>query len=215
MLFYILHQSPLWSNMTDGKRNVRILVVVMILYILLHSFSFENKDKYTMCKIIHGYFAYIVAGDFFAGAISYKIHYNRSILHEASDDDKFIFDEQTHKYIKKLDENDVNIYKNLKNLNETFYQENNNFDQNTQEKFGYNLQTNDYIEPHNDAIFGSNNTPVNALTNADNTNITQDNNAIMQANETDKIKINASGNNDKHNEKYNEKLIENSSTDHE
>lgn len=84
--------------MSNGKRNVRILVISLFIYIMLHAIAYELKDDFIIAKIIHGYFFYILFIDFFASAILYKIYYGRTILEELAPYEKDIYDEQEHKY---------------------------------------------------------------------------------------------------------------------
>jgi hypothetical protein len=101
MLYYLIHKSPLWrnSNITDGQRNVRILFVVLILYIILHATirSYNNNDHF-LAKFVNGYFWYFIAIDIFVCAIDYRTYYGRSITAEFKSHETDHFDEKTHKY---------------------------------------------------------------------------------------------------------------------
>jgi len=84
--------------MPNGKRNVRILFISLIVYIFLHAILFELKDANIFCKIFHGYFIWILLADILLCAILYKSYYGRSILNELNPMEKDYYDEDTHRY---------------------------------------------------------------------------------------------------------------------
>ena len=99
MFFYLLHISPLWKDLENGKRNVRTFICGTFCYILLHAYMFSAKNK--TVKLLRNYIWYIIMADCAAMAASYRIFYGRSILNELSTShEKDKFDEETHKWIK-------------------------------------------------------------------------------------------------------------------
>jgi hypothetical protein len=108
MLCYLLHQSPIWKKLPDGKRNTRIMLVGLTFYLFLHALTFEYKDKNALTKMINGYFIWFIAIDVFACACIYKLYYGRTILKELSPREKDYFDKKRHKYYP-VSNNAVNI----------------------------------------------------------------------------------------------------------
>lgn len=100
MIYYILHQSPLWKGVPDGKRNVRILFLTLTLYLFIHSIAYEMKDKNIFAKVIHGYFVYFLLIDVVICATLYKTYYGRSILKELKPNETDAWDEKNHRYYK-------------------------------------------------------------------------------------------------------------------
>lgn len=101
MLYYLIHQSPIWYNLPNGKRNVRILFVVIALYIIIHAVSYELKENYFFFKVINGYFLWIVVADIFISSCVYRLYYGRSILKEANamiNRETELYDEKSHTY---------------------------------------------------------------------------------------------------------------------
>jgi len=99
MLYYLLHQSDIWSDIKpDGKRNVRILFLALVLYIFIHALVYELKDKSPMFKILHGYFFYFILIDIFCSCITYRQYYGRSILNELGNNTKHVYDKDRHLY---------------------------------------------------------------------------------------------------------------------
>jgi hypothetical protein len=98
MLYYLIHQSPIWRGLPDGKRNVRILFVALTLYVFLHALSYEYRTQNTFWKIINGYFIWFMASDLFACACLYKLYYGRTILKELNTRETDYYDEKTHRY---------------------------------------------------------------------------------------------------------------------
>jgi hypothetical protein len=105
MLYYVIHQSPLWrdSTLTDGQRNIRILFVVIILYFVLHYIAHEYKNKNTLFTFINGYFYYIMIADLFLCACLYKSYYGRNITKELDTYEKDDYDEKKHTYVPKIE----------------------------------------------------------------------------------------------------------------
>jgi len=99
MLCYILHKTPIWKNVSPGKRNVRILCLGLVLYLFLHALAYEFKDGNFWGKFFYGYFIYFIVADLFLCGIEYKLHYGRSIMKELNPYEKDIYDEETHTYI--------------------------------------------------------------------------------------------------------------------
>ena len=103
MLYYLLHKTSLWDKpgISNGQRNVRILFVVLVFYLIMHSITFECQKVSLVCKIIYNYFWWIVAADILLCACEYKLFYGRSLINELKDHETDVFDSTTHKYIKK------------------------------------------------------------------------------------------------------------------
>jgi hypothetical protein len=102
MLFYLLHKTSIWDSpsISNGQRNIRILFVVLVCYLIIHSVTFECKDSLLVCKIIYNYFWWIIAGDILLSACEYRMFYGRSITNELKTHETDIYDEASHKYIK-------------------------------------------------------------------------------------------------------------------
>ncbi len=98
MLYYTIHQSSIWNDLPNGKRNVRILVISLFIYIILHAIVYELRNDFLIAKLIHGYFFYILFVDFFASAILYKTYYGRTVLQELNPYENDKYDEIEHKY---------------------------------------------------------------------------------------------------------------------
>lgn len=98
MLYYIIHQSPLWKGLSNGKRNVRILIIVLCLYIIIRALSYEFKDSNLLFKILDGYFWWFLLADFFGNACNYKLYYGRNIMEELNPLNEDTYDKKTHKY---------------------------------------------------------------------------------------------------------------------
>jgi len=104
MLYYLIHQMPIWTDLPDGKRNVRILVIVMVLYMILSYAAREYSADNIVCKFIWHNLVFLILGDIFVNAITYKLYYGRSIIHEVNDTEikeKHEYDDDTHKYHEK------------------------------------------------------------------------------------------------------------------
>lgn len=103
MLYYLLHKTSLWDRpeISNGQRNVRILFLVLVFYLIIHSMTFECQAVSLVCKIIYNYFWWIVAADILLCACEYKLFYGRSIVFELKDRETDVYDPTTHKYIKK------------------------------------------------------------------------------------------------------------------
>lgn len=98
MLYYLIHQSPLWSGMNNGKRNTRILFIVVVLYFLLYAISFENKDRSIVFKWINGFFIHIMLADLLLCGVVYRLYYGRSLHCELREHERDYYDEKTHTY---------------------------------------------------------------------------------------------------------------------
>ena len=101
MICYILQQSPLWADLPDGKRHVRILFMGLTIYIIMHALCFEYKHKNFFCKMWHGYFMWIIMADIFVCGINYKLYYGRTMIKELSPYENDIYDEAKHTYHEK------------------------------------------------------------------------------------------------------------------
>lgn len=101
MIYYLLHQSPIFNNLSNGKRNVRILFIAMTIYIFLHVFTRENKNNNYLCKIFQGCLPYFIIGDIFLAGVMYKLYYGRSLLNELDLREKDYYDTKTHRYYDK------------------------------------------------------------------------------------------------------------------
>lgn len=101
MLYYLLHQSSIWKNnnkLTDGQRNVRIFMVVVVIYILLRSLLCRYKDTNFLAQTLFDYFYYFIIADIIAAACLYKMYYGRSIVKELNRHETDIYDPKNHKY---------------------------------------------------------------------------------------------------------------------
>jgi len=98
MLGYLLHQSPLWETLPNGKRNVRILFLTLSIYICIHALAFEYRSKSIFCKVIYDYFWWIFLADIFICGCYYKSYYGRSMLKELDPYEKDTYDEKEHRY---------------------------------------------------------------------------------------------------------------------
>jgi hypothetical protein len=103
MFYYMIHSVPWGSTLAQGKRNVRTIIFGSLLYIILHAYLYKagsalNLGLYDFKEYIY----YIIGLDMFAMAITYKLYYNRSILHEfKGNNDNFNYDETLHNYTPK------------------------------------------------------------------------------------------------------------------
>lgn len=117
MLYYLIHQSPIWSKLSDGKRNVRILMICLVIYIMLSYFARTYDGENTVLKMFSSTFLYFVLADVFVNAINYKRFYGRSVIHELRNTDEkkeHIYDEKNHKYV---DRKAIKRYREEKELN--------------------------------------------------------------------------------------------------
>ena len=117
MLYYLIHQSPIWSKLSDGKRNVRILMICLVIYIMLSYFARTYEGENTVLKMFSSTLLYFVLADVFVNAINYKRFYGRSVIHELRDTDekkRHIYDEKNHKYV---DRKVIERYRAEKELN--------------------------------------------------------------------------------------------------
>ena len=114
MLYYLLHQSPLWETLSNGKRNIRILFLTLSIYICIHALAFEYKSKSIICKTIYDYFWWIFLADIFICGCYYKSYYGRSMLKELDQYENDAYDEKEHRYyqnnnnIKQSDQSQPN-----------------------------------------------------------------------------------------------------------
>jgi hypothetical protein len=101
MICYLLLHSSLWDNpsITNGKRNVRILWLGLVFYIILHAFTSECYNFNIGCRLVYSYFWWIIATDILLCACEYRIFYGRTILNELKEHETDVYDEKTHKYI--------------------------------------------------------------------------------------------------------------------
>lgn len=103
MLYYLLHKTSIWDSPTisNGQRNVRILFLVLVFYLIIHSITFECQNTLFVCKIIYNYFWWIVAADILLCGCEYKLFYGRSLTNELKTHETDVYDPTTHKYIKR------------------------------------------------------------------------------------------------------------------
>ena len=101
MLYYLLHQSPLWYDMEDGKRNVRVLFIALNLYIFGYMILHQLKDTNVFANMLFTNYYLFFLADAFCSAILYKLYYGRTVLSELDPQEEDIFDNETHKYYKK------------------------------------------------------------------------------------------------------------------
>lgn len=121
MIFYFIHNLPIWNDIENGKRNVRILMITMVLYMILHFLVNEYADTNTVCCFMKIYFNFILLADIFINAITYKLYYGRSVLYEMSDTDikeKHVYNDETHKYSERKNDSSKKNKKNKKNKKE-------------------------------------------------------------------------------------------------
>lgn len=97
MFFYLLHISPLWKNLENGKRNVRTFLCGIVCYILLHAYAFSSKNKTII--LLRNYIWYMILADCFSMAATYRTFYGRSILKELTLNETDKFDKENHKWI--------------------------------------------------------------------------------------------------------------------
>ena len=123
-IFYILHSiyPPVkYTGDTYGQRNSRIFILGTILYILLwiwlkhleltHIISSEYIDTIKACLWI------LIFADISVMAWLYKDFFNRNIIYELSDNDRFMYNKKNHKYIQKSN-NLLNVSSNKKITND-------------------------------------------------------------------------------------------------
>jgi hypothetical protein len=112
-IFYLLHHSPFWENLENGKRNCRTFLVGSIIYITLYC-VLKNLKVFGYIDLFYEAFLsflfYVFIADIASVGWLYKSYYGRSILNELPEDnDKWEFDEMTHTYKrKKIDTNNKN-----------------------------------------------------------------------------------------------------------
>ena len=99
MIGYLLHQSPLWTDLPNGKRNVRIVFMALSMYICLHALANGYHGSNFVMRTIRDYFYWILAADIFICACTYKIYYGRTILQELNPYETDKYDESTHTYM--------------------------------------------------------------------------------------------------------------------
>lgn len=110
MIYYLIHQSPIWKDLPNGKRNVRILFLTLSLYIFVHAIAWEFKDSNGFFKVINGYFFWFMACDIFVSSCVYRNYYGRSIFGELTammSREKDLYDEGTHQYVQKMEMEDL------------------------------------------------------------------------------------------------------------
>jgi len=109
MFFYIIHQIvnvlPMMAEWTESRKNC----ITLIIGLYLHFFFFialEYIQGYSSNKIfelMRRFYLPFIFIDAFVMAIVYKCYWGRSILNETEDTDhRWDYDEQTHKYKRKL-----------------------------------------------------------------------------------------------------------------
>lgn len=83
MFYYIIHNLPIWTDLPNGKRNVRTFLLGTVCYILLHALLFSKigEEKHYI-KLFRNYIYYLWAADAIAMAVIYKQFYKKSILSE-------------------------------------------------------------------------------------------------------------------------------------
>lgn len=101
MLCYLLHQSPPWESLQNGKRNVRIIFLALAMYIILHALAFEFKSRSIICKILYEYFWWIFVADIFVCGCYYKWYYGRSMILELDPHEHDVWNETEHRYYPK------------------------------------------------------------------------------------------------------------------
>ena len=141
MLCYLLHQTPLWKGLPDGKRNVRIMFLALTFYTFFHAFTYEYKDTNLFCKIWQGYFIWIIAVDIFSCACLYKLYYGRTILKELNPREQDYFDNKTHTYYEY--NKSVPLIQDIEQDNDNKYEQQNYQYQNEQYNNKNEQQDND------------------------------------------------------------------------
>jgi hypothetical protein len=109
-IFYTLHSILPWSDsLTEGQRNCRLFMIgsfiYVIIYVLLKNLQYYGYiDKIMIDAYLNALF-YLILADAAVMAYIYKSYYGRSILNEVNaddkDSDKWIYDNNTHKYYVK------------------------------------------------------------------------------------------------------------------
>jgi hypothetical protein len=110
-IFYFLHNFFPEEPNNHGKRNSKIFIIGIFLYVMLFLFikhiqvTCPNVDVYYN-NIQYGLIIIMIADIAVMGWL-YKSFFGRNILHEVTDDENHVYDESTHKYIKN-DKNNKN-----------------------------------------------------------------------------------------------------------
>jgi|SaaInlStandDraft_4_1057021.scaffolds.fasta_scaffold16547_2 hypothetical protein len=105
MIIYLLQQSFLWQNLTDGQRNCRAAIIGIVLYILLHvylDYRIKSSGKLEFLSTARASLILVVLADFAVLAWIYKDYYGRRLGEELEDPEKtkakWDFDKKTHTY---------------------------------------------------------------------------------------------------------------------
>lgn len=103
-IFYLLHELTAFnSDIPDGKRNARIFMLGIILYCLIYILIINLWDKNyfnkNICDAIFWAGLILFLSDVSIMGYIYRSYYGRSIMNEIdSDQDEWLWDEQTHKF---------------------------------------------------------------------------------------------------------------------
>lgn len=135
-IFYILHNifNELEVNETKdgtehGKRNCKLFMIGIFIYICIYVFLMHLKVKYPdwiMNDAYRNAIMYLFIADIMTMAYIYKSYFGRSIIHEIGEEDelKFKYDKKTHKYTRsnniKLIEKSLEILKNANKSTELY-----------------------------------------------------------------------------------------------
>jgi hypothetical protein len=115
-IFYFLHHVlPSTDIFKEGKRNCATFLFGAFLYAVVYVIIKNFQLKYG--KYIDAFlsaFLIILIADMCTMAYIYKSYYGRNILYELKDENQedWVFDEKTHKYVKPTDSQ--KIYTKLK-----------------------------------------------------------------------------------------------------
>ena len=103
-IFYFLHElTGFNSDIPDGKRNARIFILGIILYCLIYILIINLWDKNyfnkNICDAIFWAGLILFLSDISIMGYIYRSYYGRSIINEIdSDQEEWLWDEQTHKF---------------------------------------------------------------------------------------------------------------------
>lgn len=104
--FYLLHQSPYWLNLPDGRRNLRVFMIGVICYVFINIVLEYIRRVHSLMDSVYYGMRVILIADVCTMAYIYKNHYGRPIFQEFNPDSEEIYDynQDTHHYTLKEDE---------------------------------------------------------------------------------------------------------------
>ena len=117
MFFYLLHQLPWGQTMEDGKRNVRIMVIGLLLYYVIYFIILNVYINSFIFLHVRNMIWFMFFWDICIMSWVYKNHFGRTIISELGTNENYVYEADKHQYRKKteLDKNiEVEeIYDNL------------------------------------------------------------------------------------------------------